>query len=63
MKRRQFLKAAAAAPLVGLSCNLAAAAPDEAALFEAGSPDVLALAGRVMEKCVLEKIMPPTPPG
>ena len=62
MKRRQFLKAAAAAPLVGLSCNLAAAAPDEAALFEAGSPDVLALAGRVMEKCVLEKIMPPTPP-
>ena len=62
MQRRQFLKTAAAAPLAGLSCNLAAAAPNVAALFEASSPAVLALAGRVMEQCVLAKIMPPTPP-
>ena len=64
MKRRQFLKTAAAAPLAGLSPNLAAApAPlDLAALFEASSPEILALAQRVMAKCVLEKIMPPTPP-
>ena len=35
---------------------------DVDALFEANSPEVLALAERVMEKCVLEKIMAPTPP-
>jgi putative isomerase len=65
MKRRQFLRTAAAVPLAGLSRNLATAALapfDAAALFEAGNPDVLALAKRVMQKCVLEKIMPPTPP-
>jgi len=66
MKRRQFLKAAAALPLAGFSGNLAASiAPeplDIAALFEASSAEVLALAGRVMEQCVLAKIMPPTPP-
>ena len=66
MKRRQFLKTAAAAPFAGLACDFAAtAAPaafDVAALFDAGSPEVLALAKRVMEKCVLAKIMPPTPP-
>lgn len=65
MKRHQFLKTAAAAPVAGFPRNLAAAAPaplDVMALFEASSPDILALARRVMEKCVLEKIMPPTPP-
>ncbi len=65
MKRRQFIRTAAAAPLARFSCNLAAGAsdsPDLTALFEAGSPEVLALAKRVMEKCVLDKIMPPTPP-
>ena len=65
MKRRQFIRTAAAVPLAGLSRNPAAAAPappDLAALFEAGDPEVLALAKRVMEKCVLEKIMPPKPP-
>jgi putative isomerase len=36
--------------------------PDFGTLFEASSPEVLDLACRVMEKCVLEKIMPPTPP-
>jgi len=35
---------------------------DIRSLFEANSPEVLALAQRVMEKCILEKIMPPTPP-
>jgi len=35
---------------------------DVDALFEANSHEVLALAERVMEKCVLEKIMAPTPP-
>lgn len=65
MKRRQFIRTAAAVPLAGLPCSLtsaAPAAPDVAALFEAGSTEVLALARRVMEKCVLQKIMPPTPP-
>ena len=65
MIRRQFIRTAAAVPLAGLSCNpavAAPAAPDVAALFEADSPEVLAFAKRVMEKCVLEKIMPPKPP-
>lgn len=65
MKRRQFIRTVAAVPLAGLSCNPGAAAPappDPDALFEAGSAEVLALAKRVMEKCVLEKIMPPKPP-
>jgi hypothetical protein len=35
---------------------------DIGSLFEANRPEVLAPAKRVMEKCVLEKIMPPTPP-
>ena len=65
MKRRRFIRAVTAVPLAGLACIPAVAAagvPDVAALFEAGSPEVLALARRVMEKCVLEKIRPPTPP-
>ncbi|MCX6879413.1 MAG: hypothetical protein NTW21_37265 [Verrucomicrobia bacterium] len=65
MIRRQFIRTAAAVPLAGLSCNLAVAAPappDVAALFDAGRPEVLALAKQVMEKCVLDKIMPPMPP-
>jgi len=35
---------------------------DIGSLFEANRPEVLALAKRVMEKCVLAKIMRPTPP-
>lgn len=65
MKRRHFLQTAAALPVAGFSRALAAAAPvafDAAAQFEANSPAVLALAGRVMERCVLAKIRPPTPP-
>jgi len=64
--RRQFLKASGMVPLAGLLGNFSTASnaesPDLEALFEAGSPEVLALAKRVMEKCVLAKIMPPTPP-
>ena len=35
---------------------------DWSSLFEAGSPEVFALTKRVMEKCVLAKVRPPTPP-
>jgi putative isomerase len=66
LKRREFLKAVGGAALAGASGNVAGAsesAPlDVGSLFQAGSPEVLALAKRVMEKCALEKIMQPTPP-
>jgi len=66
MKRRQFLKTATAVPLAGLSIQpLFAAdipAPDLDGLFEASSPEVLALARRVMEKCVLAMLREPKPP-
>lgn len=66
MKRREFLKTAGAVSLVSaLGDFLGASEPapfDMGMLFEANSPELLALAERVMEKCVLEKIMPPTPP-
>jgi hypothetical protein len=35
---------------------------DMGSLFDANSPEVLALTKRVMQKCILEKIMQPTPP-
>jgi hypothetical protein len=64
--RRGFIRTTAAAPVACLFGDVSGAAgpspTDVAALFEAGSPEVLALARRVMEKCVLEKIMPPKPP-
>ena len=66
MKRREFLKTAGG---VSLACALAdslsasePARPGMESLFGSDQPEVLALAQRVMEKCVLEKIMPPTPP-
>jgi len=66
VKRREFLKAvgkvAVASALGGLARASDSAPADVGSLFEAGSPEVLALAKRVMEKCVLAKIMPPTPP-
>ena len=65
MKRRHFFQSAAALPMLGFSRALAAAAPgafDAAAMFEANRPEVLALAARVIERCVLARIMPPTPP-
>lgn len=66
MKRRDFLRTCCAAPLAAALPDVSAAfesgSLDLDALFESDSPEVLALARRVMEKCVLEKIMPPTPP-
>ena len=66
MKRREFLETAGGVALAGaLRDYVGAFEPgplDVGSLFEAGSPEVLSLAERVMEKCVLEKIMPPTPP-
>ena len=66
MKRRELLKTVGRVSLAGLFGDLAgaseSAALDMGSLFEANSPEVLALAKRVMEKCVLEKIQPPTPP-
>ena len=66
MKRREFLKAVGKVALAGALGDLAGASDsgplEIGSLFEAGSPEVLALAKRVMEKCVLAKIMPPTPP-
>jgi putative isomerase len=66
MKRREFLETAGGVALAGtLGDYVGAFEPgplDVGSLFEAGSPEVLSLAERVMEKCVLEKIMPPTPP-
>ena len=66
MKRREFLGTIGGASLAGALGDFAGASepglPDTGSLFEAGSPEVLALATRVMEKCVLEKIMAPTPP-
>lgn len=57
--------AALSIPRVASALDVAAsesATLDVASLFEAGSPEVLALAKRVMEKCVLDKIRPPKPP-
>lgn len=66
MNRRQFLTTAGAAPLGSLMAGPVSSAggvnPVRSSWFEADTPEVLALAERVMEKCVLEKIMPPTPP-
>jgi putative isomerase len=69
MKRRHFLHTAGMVPFAGFLPAAPAAPVEHSAtipgfdeLFEADDPAVLALARRVMEKCVLAKIMPPTPP-
>jgi glycogen debranching enzyme len=64
MKRRRFLEAAGGVSLASLlgEFALATESSDMGSLFTANSPEALALAERVMEKCVLEKIKPPTPP-
>jgi putative isomerase len=48
--------------LAGVTRGFAAGETDVGALFESDDPEVLALAKRVMEKCVLAKVMEPTPP-
>ncbi len=66
MHRRELLRWAGGASLaVALSdilCAVEQAPPDLEALFESQRPEVLALAVHVMQKCALDKIMPPTPP-
>ncbi|HEX5789550.1 MAG TPA: trehalase family glycosidase [Luteolibacter sp.] len=67
MRRRHFLKLAGAASLGlhGLHAGpVAAAFPsvDYGKLFEAGSPELLALAQRVMDKCVVAMLREPVPP-
>jgi hypothetical protein len=66
MKRRRFLKTVGGVTLASSLGDFAdvaeGAPPDVGSLFEANSPEVLALAERVMAKCVFEKIMPPMPP-
>jgi putative isomerase len=66
MRRRAFLTTVGGAALAGALGGAAPAsepAPlDVASLFEADRPAVLALGRRVMEKCVLAKLRPPTPP-
>jgi putative isomerase len=64
MNRRKFLHATGAAAMAstmprGMAGDAALLADD---LFETDNPAVLALARRVMEKCVLEKIRPPQVP-
>ena len=71
MKRRDFLKATAGtvaggAAFVGLLPDWANAAEKKAVdirdLFESDNPQVLALAQRVFDKCILENLRPPTEP-
>ncbi len=64
MKRRKFLHATGAAAMASsmprvFADDVAALADDP---FESDNPAVLALARRVMEKCVLDKIRPPQAP-
>ncbi len=66
MRRRAFLQSIGGMALACTSRGFAEPAEpaplETTALFEADSPEVLKLAKRVMEKCVLEKIRAPTPP-
>ena len=66
VKRREFLQTVGGMSLASAAGDLVDAsesAPfDLGSLVEANNRQVLALAERVMQKCVLEKIMSPTPP-
>ena len=71
MKRRDFFKLAGSAAVggvvfTGLSVDLVNAAEAKTAdirdLLESDDPEVLALAQRVFDKCVLEKLQPPVEP-
>jgi len=66
VKRREFLKTAGGASLAyALGDSLGASEPaplDMGSLFEANSPEVLALTQRVFDKCILERLQPPAEP-
>ncbi|RMF99535.1 MAG: hypothetical protein D6741_08330, partial [Planctomycetota bacterium] len=65
MRRRTFLAVGSALAATGFCRAETLPSPDAfeaSSLFEADDPRVLALAERVMRKCILEKVMPPTPP-
>lgn len=71
MDRRTFLLAGGGAAIGAFastdrSLRSAQAAmprrPDVQGLFESDNPEILALAQRVFDKCILEKLQPPTPP-
>jgi hypothetical protein len=71
MKRRDFLKVAGSAAVAGgafagLFDDWSEAAEpttvDVGNLFESDNPEVVALAQRVFDKCVLEKLRPPVEP-
>ncbi len=66
MKRREFLKTAVGASLVyafGDSlCAVQSAPLGVGELFEANSPEVLALTQRVFDKCILDKLRSPVEP-
>jgi putative isomerase len=66
MKRRYFIQTAGTAALAGFAgpgcVTRSLAATDIDALFVASSPELQALAKRVMEKCVLDMVRAPTPP-
>jgi len=66
VRRREFLKTAGGVSLAGAIGDFVHAAEpailDIESLFDASGPEVVELTDRVMQKCMLEKIMPPTPP-
>ena len=66
MIRRNFIKTATGAALAGLPSGAAIAAetksPDIREVFESDSEAVLALTQRVFDKCILDKLRPPTDP-
>ena len=67
MKRRSFIQTAggaALASMAGTGCMTRSltATTDLDALFASNRSDLLVLAKRVMEKCVLDKLREPKPP-
>ncbi len=67
MKRRTFIQTAGGAALAGIAgtdCMTPGAivGTDLNTLFASDRPDLLVLAKRVMEKCVLDKVRAPQPP-
>ena len=72
MKRRKFLKIIGSGITLspwfeklvatGVDAGVDVSGPDIRSLFESNSEEALKLTEDVFRKCILEKIMPPTPP-